>query len=78
MTRVGIDDLYVVPNQRPVIAVAPGARGYHGGQWAVHIVEWIVTPYLLTSVGDVLTAYGAGDIVLARMPGADFKCPVQP
>ena len=77
MTKPGVDDVYVVPNQRPVAAVAPGARGYHGGKWAVNIVEWIETPYLLTSLADIVAAYDAGDIVIARMPSADFKCPIQ-
>ena len=78
MTKPGKDDIYVVPNQRPVAAVAPGAKGYHGGKWAVNIVEWINAPYLLTSADDVADAYEAGDIMIARMPGADFKCPIQP
>lgn len=29
--KEGRNNLYVVPNQRAVIGVAPGDRGYHGG-----------------------------------------------
>ncbi len=78
MKKTGTDDLFVVPNQRPVIAVAPGDKEYHGGKWAVHLVDWINEPYLLTSAADVHAAYDAGDISLTRAIGADFKCPVQP
>jgi hypothetical protein len=78
MPQEGRDNLFVVPDQRPVIAVAPGDTDYHGGQWAVHTVAWHVAPYLLDSAADVLAAEEAGDITITRVPEADFKCPVQP
>ena len=76
----GTDNLYAVPDQKAVIAVAPGDTGYHGGHWAVHTVAWAenVAPYALTSEAAVLAAAAAGDIVITRVPGADFLCPVQP
>jgi len=64
--------------QFPIAAVAPGDRNYHGGQWAVNLVDWNEEPYLLTSEADVLAAEAAGDISITRMPDLDFKCPIQP
>lgn len=78
ITREGIDNLYVIPDQLAVAAVAPGDRDYHGGKWAFHSVEWNVTPYTLTSEEDVLAAEDAGDITITRVPENDFKCPIQP
>jgi phage terminase large subunit-like protein len=82
MTKEGRDNLFVVMggtmDQLPVIAVAPGARGYHGGQWAFHSVTWNTTPYLLTSASAVLAAESAGDVTITRVAANDFKCPVQP
>ena len=80
MPREGVDDLYAIPNQSAVTAVAPGDPDYHGGQWAVHSVTWNegVTPYLLTSADAVLAAASAGDVTITRVPGNDFKCPIQP
>jgi hypothetical protein len=79
----GRDNLYPFPgdaaeDQLPIAAVAPGDRDYHGGQWAVNLVDWNVEPYLLTSEADVLDAEAVGDITVTRMPDLDFKCPVQP
>ena len=79
----GRDNLYPFPGdaaegQLPIAAVAPGNRDYHGGQWAVNLVDWNEEPYLLTSEADVLAAEAAGDISITRMPDLDFKCPVQP
>jgi hypothetical protein len=80
MKREGVDDLYAIPNQLAVTAVAPGDPDYHGGQWAFHRVTWNegVTPYLLTSADAVLAAASAGDVTITRVPGNDFKCPIQP
>ena len=72
----GKDDLYAIPNQPNVSAVAPGNKNYHGGQWAIWIVEWVNEPYLLTSYEDVMAAWEAGDISITRAPEADVKCPV--
>ena len=81
--KEGRDNIYAFPNggaedQLPVAAVAPGDTDYHGGKWAVHLVDWNVTPYLLTSEGDVQDAADAGDVTITRVPEADFKCPIQP
>lgn len=76
--KMGKDNLYAVPGQRAVAAVAPGDRDYHGGKWAFHSVEWNVDPYLLTSEEAVLAAAEAGDIEVTRVPENDFKCPIQP
>jgi hypothetical protein len=82
MTQEGRDNLYAImggaAGQLPVIAVAPGAHGYHGGQWAFHSVTWNTTPYLLTSASAVLAAGSAGDVTITRVRANDFKCPVQP
>ncbi len=37
-----------------------------------------ITAYLLTSEAEVLAAAAAGDVTVTRMPGMDFKCPIQP
>jgi len=74
----GRDNLYAVPGQRAVAAVAPGDRGYHGGKWAFHSVSWNVDSYPLTSESEVLDACMAGDINITRVPTMDFKCPIQP
>ena len=78
----GIDNFYAVmggaAGQKAVVAVAPGAEGYHGGHWAFHSVTWNVTPYLLTSEAAVLAAAGTGDVTVTRVAANDFKCPIQP
>lgn len=79
----GIDPFYAVTNgvsgQKGVVAVAPGADGYHGGHWAFNAVSFNpgVTPYLLTSAGAVLAAAAAGDVSITRDPAMDFLCPIQ-
>jgi hypothetical protein len=75
--QAGRDDFYVVPGQFAVAASGPGDRDYHGGKWAVHEVSFNVTPYPLTSEEAVLLAEQAGDVTVVRLPGADFKCPIQ-
>ena len=76
--QTGIDNFYGVPNQKGVVAVAPGDTDYHGGKWAFHSVTWIAAPYLLTSEAEVLAAEAAGDLTIARVEASDFKCPIQP
>ena len=75
----GIDPIYPimggVAGQMPVTAAAPGDN-YHGGRWAVHVVTWNTSPYLLTSDEAVLAAAAAGEVTITRMPAADFVCPV--
>ena len=78
MTKEGRDNLYAVPDQRAVVAVAPGDKDYHGGKWAFHSVSWIEAPYLLTSEAAVLAAEVEGDVTITRVRENDFKCPVQP
>ena len=82
MKKEGKDNLYVIMEgaggQLPVAAVAPGDTDYHGGKWAFHSVTWNVEPYLLTSEADVLQAEIDGDVTITRVPGNDFKCPIQP
>ena len=77
----GRDNFYAitngVPAQKGVVAVAPGAEGYHGGHWKFFAVTFNVTPYLLTSEGAVLAAAAAGDITITRIPDNDFRCPIQ-
>jgi hypothetical protein len=79
----GRDPIYPVTNgvegQLPIAGVAPGDTDYHGGQWAVHLVTFMVDvqPYLLTSASDVMNAYYDGDVTITRVMEADFKCPIQ-
>lgn len=79
----GLDNFYGFPvtahaDQKGVVAVVPGDTDYHGGKWKFFAVTWNVTPYLLTSEAAVLTALGAGDVNVVRVPENDFKCPIQP
>jgi hypothetical protein len=69
-----------VPGQLGIAGVAPGFPGYHGGHWAVSIVEFRdgVAPFLLTSAGAVQAAANAGEVTVTTTPAADFLCPVQP
>ncbi len=80
MPGQGVDPIFAVPDgvdgQLSVTSVAPGNPGYHGGRWAVYIVDWNVAPYLLTSDEAVAGAAAAGDVTVTRMPAADFVCPV--
>ncbi len=80
----GTDPFFKVTNgaagQLGIAGVAPGSADYHGGAWAVSLVGFNagVTPYLLTSAGAVQAAAAAGDVTVTRVPGQDFRCPVQP
>lgn len=80
----GRDPLFMVMNgvegQLGIAGVAPGDRGYHGGQWAVYEVVWNdgYTPELLKSAQDVHDAKAAGKVMVVRNSDADFKCPIQP
>jgi hypothetical protein len=77
----GVDAIYAFPGdkadgQLSITSVAPGDQDYHGGRWAVYVVDWNVTPYLITSDAALLAAAAAGEVSIARMPAADFVCPV--
>ena len=80
--NAGRDDFFVVTNgvsgQLGVVAVAPGAAGYHGGLWAFYSVTFNVAPYLLTSSGAIHAAAGSGDVTITRVFENDFKCPILP
>jgi O-antigen ligase len=75
----GLDNFYRVEGQTifGVVAVAPGAAGYHGGHWAFHSVTWNVAPHLLTSEAAILAAAATGDVTITRHPENDFLCPIQ-
>lgn len=77
-----MDNFYAISagasGQKAVVAVAPGATGYHGGHWKFYSVTWNTTPYLLTSESAVLSAAGLGDVSVTRVAANDFKCPIQP
>jgi hypothetical protein len=82
--KEGTDNFYAFPSsaapgQKGVVAVAPGDIGYHGGHWKFFAVTWNAgeTPVLLTSEAAVLAAQAAGDVTVTRVPGNDFKCPIQ-
>src|SRR5206468_7025024 len=78
----GTDPFYMVTNgaegQLGIAGVAPGDGPYHGGAWEVFTVTFNagVTPYLLTSDEAVFQAEAAGDVTVARVPEADFRCPI--
>ncbi len=76
----GVDAIFAfasgVDGQLSITSVAPGSPGYHGGRWAVYIVNWNTTPHLLTSDEAVAAANTAGELTITRMPAADFVCPV--
>jgi hypothetical protein len=76
----GVDPIFAfasgVDAQLSVTTVAPGSPGYHGGRWAVYIVNWNTTPHLLTSDEAIAAAQAAGELTTTRMPAADFVCPV--
>jgi hypothetical protein len=80
----GTDNFYKVKNgatgQLGIAGVAPGAIDYHGGHWKVFIVTFNsgVTPFLLKSQAEVLSAQTAGSVTVTRNGSADFLCPVQP
>jgi len=81
--KTGRDNFYGFPSgavagQKGVVAVIPGDVGYHGGHWAFHAVTFNVPPYLLTSEQAVLAAAAVGDVTITRVPGMDFRCPIQP
>jgi hypothetical protein len=83
MPGQGVDAIYAfggdaAAGQLSVTSVAPGSPGYHGGRWAVYVVDWSdgVMATLLTSDEAVLAAAAAGDVTITRMPAADFVCPV--
>ncbi len=80
----GRDPFYAFPGsaasgQMPVVAVAPGDKDYHGGQWKFFAVTFNggVTPYLLTSAQAIIDAEDAGDVTITRVPENDFRCPIQ-
>ena len=87
MKQTGTENFYVIfenadadmPRQRPVIATAPGDKGYRGGKWAFNKVVWTgdTEPYELMSAMEVYMAKMLGDITIDRIPENDFKCPVQ-
>ncbi|MGH2710336.1 MAG: hypothetical protein ACRDH9_03915 [Actinomycetota bacterium] len=76
----GTDDFFVVTNgvsgQLGIAGIGPGEPGYTGGDWAVWKVTFTTTPYLLTSDEAVDAAETAGDVMVTRDPGADFRCPI--
>src|SRR6266699_424932 len=80
----GRDNFYKVTNgatgQLGIAGVAPGSSDYHGGHWKVFTVTFNseVTPFLLKSQAEVLSAQTAGSVTVTRNGGADFLCPVQP
>ncbi len=80
----GRDNFYGFPDgtaagQKGVVAVAPGAAGYHGGDWKFFAVTFNqgITPYLLTSESAVLAAQQAGKVTVTRVRAKDFRCPIQ-
>ena len=80
--NTGRDTFYAITNgvagQKGVVGVAPGDRGYHGGDWKFYAVTFTTAPYLLTSEAAVRAAAAAGDVTITRDPSADFRCPIQP
>ena len=80
----GVDVIYAFPPSVPqamgqlaITTVAPGDKNYHGGRWAVYVVQWHVAPWVLTSAEEVEVAEDMGYLSTVRMPAADFVCPVR-
>lgn len=80
----GVDNFYAFPSggadgQKPIVAVAPGDEGYHGGHWKFFAVEWNAgtTPTLLTSEAAVLAAMEDELVTVTHVPANDFLCPIQ-
>ena len=76
----GRDPFYAVTNGAPgqlgIAGVGPGDAGYHGGHWEFFSVTFTTAPYLLTSGEAVMAAKVNGDVIVLRLPGNDFLCPV--
>ena len=76
----GTDPFFMVTNgvedQLGIAGIGPGGAGYSGGDWAVHVVTFTTTPYLLTSDEAVRDAELAGDVTVTREPDRDFRCPI--
>ena len=73
----GTDSFFMVPGTGGVAAVGPGDPGYHGGHWAVYVVNWNVAQYPLTSYEAIMAAHTAGHIGITRNAAADFLCPIR-
>lgn len=77
----GTDPIVAFTNfeQGGVAQFAPG-RGSHGGRWQVWVATWTDPgeARLVTSFDEVMELVASGDLDLARNPGADFRCPIQP
>jgi hypothetical protein len=66
-------------DQQGVAEFAPGdPGGSHGGRWAIYRATWTAgdPSTLVTSWEQLEALAGAGQLVLARDPAADFRCPV--
>jgi hypothetical protein len=65
--------------QGGVSAVGPGA-GSRGGRWQVWMGTWtnLEASRLLKDYDEVLAEVEAGNLMLERAPGADFRCPILP
>ena len=73
----GTESFFMVPGTGGVAAVGPGDPGYHGGHWAVYVVNWNVAQYPLTSYEAIMAAHTAGHIRITRNAAADFLCPIR-
>lgn len=62
------------------VAQYPPGPGSHGGRWQVWVATWVDPgdAHLLTDFDDVIALVDAGEIMLVRMPAADFRCPIVP
>ena len=65
--------------QGGVAQFAPG-EGSHGGRWAVTMATWvdIEDAHLVTDYDDIIQLALDGDVILERVPEADFRCPILP
>jgi hypothetical protein len=81
----GRDPLFSFTNgiegQRSVAAVGPGTGDYHGGQWAVYEVTWLVDEAdrtVVKSAAEIMDLKDAGKVTVTRNEARDFLCPIQP
>ena len=80
----GTDPIYTIagstnPDQLSVARYDPG-DGSHGGRSAVYHATWVAgdPSQLITSATQLDGLVAAGDLMVVRNEGADFRCPILP
>ena len=73
------DQLYMLGGDLASVAeAAPGERGYNGGRWEVHMVEFLtIEPTQFTNDEDLLAAAARDEISIGPVVRR-FECPLIP